>query len=118
MGPPTGAGAGMVMGPPHMAPPNSQVYDFPAGMDDEPGISGKGKKKRETKKKVPKEKEPKPPKTPKTPKTPKIKAAGPSSSSASSGRNSYFLFSLFFKVFIFKVNFNLLKFAIRWWYNG
>jgi hypothetical protein len=75
----------MVMGPPHMAPPNSQVYDFPAGMDDEPGVSGKGKKKRETKKKVPKEKEPKPPKTPKTPKTPKIKAAVPSSGSASSG---------------------------------
>jgi hypothetical protein len=96
MGPPTGAGAGMVMGPPHMAPPNSQVYDFPASMDDEPGISGKGKKKRETKKKVPKEKEPKPPKTPKTPKTPKIKAAGQSSSSASSGQNSFFIFELYF----------------------
>lgn len=83
MGPPAGAGPGMVMGPPHMAPPNSQVYDFPAGMDEDSGASGKGKKKRETKKKAAKEKEPKPPKTPKTPKTPKSKATGLSSAPAS-----------------------------------
>ena len=63
----------MPMGPPHMASSNSQVYDFPSGMDDDP--SGKGKKKRETKKKQPKEKEPKPPKTPKTPKAAKNKGA-------------------------------------------
>lgn len=86
MAPPAGAGAGMVMGPPHMAPPNSQVYDFPAGMDEEPGTGSKGKKKRETKKKVPKEKEPKPPKTPKTPKTPKAKATASSSTPSSSGK--------------------------------
>lgn len=84
MGPPSGAGAGMVMGPPHMAPPNSQVYDFPTGMDDEPGTGGKGKKKRETKKKTAKEKEPKPPKAPKTPKTPKNKVAGLSTPSLGS----------------------------------
>lgn len=82
MGTPSGAGAGMVMGPPHMGPPSSQVYDFPTGMDDEPGASGKGKKKREPKKKAAKEKEPKPPKTPKTPKIPKSKAAGPSTTSS------------------------------------
>lgn len=70
------------MGPPHMGPPSSQVYDFPTGMDDEPGASGKGKKKREPKKKAAKEKEPKPPKTPKTPKIPKSKAAGPSTTSS------------------------------------
>jgi len=80
MHPPSGAGPGMgMMGPPHMGPPNSQVYDFPTG-DDDSASGGKGKKKRETKKKAPKE--PKPVKAPKTPKTPKGRAApGPVGSS-------------------------------------
>lgn len=84
MGPPAGANTGTIMGPPQMAPPNPQVYDFPGGMDDEP--AGKGKKKRETKKKPPKEKEPKPPKTPKTPKTPKAKNTSTSSGTPSTGQ--------------------------------
>ena len=90
MGPPSGMG----MGPPSHGmgpPPNAQVYDFPAGLDDEVSGGPKGKKKRETKKKQPaKEKEPKAPKTPKTPKTPKNKAAS-ASSSASLGL--YLIFS-------------------------
>lgn len=79
MGPPQGSNS-MPMAPPHMAPSNSQVYDFPSGMDDD-STPGKGKKKRESKKKPPKEKEPKPPKTPKTPKLPKSKIAPSASTS-------------------------------------
>lgn len=80
------------MGPPHMGPLNSQIYDFPPNTDDDLGGStGKGKKKRETKKK-----EPKPPKTPKTPKTPKgAKGRGSAGSvgPSSYGSGWYFLFS-------------------------